>query len=167
MASPDSAGRGPLTSVSTEYSTASPFNSDGTRLILLHQSYFGLYDGAGRFLGDLPLEVSAASEPRWSRRDPNALYFVRGNSLLKLDVASGQVVPVHRFAEYATISGAGESEISPDGDHFVLAGDGRYVFVFEVGSGRKGPVLDAGGRAFDTLSIAADNSVVVGWKQAG
>src|SRR5688500_3187544 len=37
----DNAGRGGLTSVGTEYSTASPFNSDNSRLILVHQSYFG------------------------------------------------------------------------------------------------------------------------------
>jgi hypothetical protein len=167
MATADSASRSSLTSVGTEYSTASPFNSTGTRLLLLHQSYFALYDGKGRYLADLPFEVSAASEPRWSRRDPNALFFVRGNSLLKLDVATGQVAPVHTFAEHAKISGRGESEISPDGDHFVFAGDDRYVFVFEISTGRKGPMLDTAGHPFDSLYIASGNRVAVGWNQAG
>lgn len=166
-ATPDASGRGMLTAVSTEYSTASPFNSNGTRLLLLHQSYFALYDGKGRFQANLPLEVSAASEPRWSRRDPNLLYFVRGNSLLSLNVATGQLVPVRTFAEHAKISGRGESEISPDGDHFVFAGDDRYVFVFEISTGRKGPALDTAGRPFDSLYIAGGNRVAVSWMQAG
>ena len=167
MATADSASRVGLTSISTEYSTASPFNSSGSRLLLLHQSYFALYDGKGRYQGDLPLEVNAASEPRWSRRDPNALYFVRGNSLLKLDVTSAQITPLHTFVEHTKISGRGESEISPDGDHFVFAGDDRYVFVYEISTDRKGPALDTAGRPFDSLYIAGDNRVTIGWNQSG
>src|SRR5262245_46218574 len=41
---------GPLSTIAPEYSTMSPFNMDNTRLLLVHFSYFGLYDGAGNFL---------------------------------------------------------------------------------------------------------------------
>jgi len=54
----DNAGNGGLTTVSTEYSTASPFNRDNSRLILQHNSYFGLYDGNGTYLKDLPFAVN-------------------------------------------------------------------------------------------------------------
>jgi WD40 repeat protein len=163
----DNAGRGGLTSVSTEYSTASPFNSDGSRLILQHNSYFGLYDGNGGYLGDLPFAVNTSTEPRWSRTDPNVLYFVSRNSLMRLDVAAAATSLVHEFGEYSQISGRGESDISRDGDHFVFAGDNRYVFVYEISTGTKGPVLDTIGHSFNNLYIAPDNSVAIGWLPTG
>src|SRR5262245_33133741 len=46
---------GPLPYVNPEYSSMSPFNQDNTRLILKHFSYYGLYDGAGNYLRDLPM----------------------------------------------------------------------------------------------------------------
>ncbi|MBK5257130.1 MAG: hypothetical protein JJE39_13955 [Vicinamibacteria bacterium] len=163
----DNAGSGGLTTIGTEYSTASPFNSDNSRLILQHNSYFGLYDGNGTYLKDLPFAVNVSTEPRWSRTDPNVLYYVSGNNFMRLDVAKGASSLVHAFAEYGAISGRGESDISRDGDHFVFAGDGRYVFVFEISTNRKGTVLDTAGHAFDDLYIASDNSVVIGWIPAG
>jgi len=163
----DNAGRGGLTTVSTEYSTASPFNRDNSRLILQHNSYYGLYDGNGTYLQDLPFAVNASTEPRWSRSDANALFYVSGNSLMKLDVASGASSLVRTFSEYGSISGKGESDISRDGDHFVFAGDNRYVFVYEISTGAKGQVLDTAGRAFNNLYIASNNSVALGWIATG
>jgi hypothetical protein len=163
----DNAGRGDLEWVSTEYSTASPFSSDKTWLILEHQSYFGLYDGNGKYLRDLPLVVNASAEPRWSRVEPNVLFYVNGNALFKLDVSTGWTSLVHEFSEYARIGGMGESDISKDGDHFVFAGDQRYVFVFEISTDRKGPVLDTSGHSFNDLYIAPNNSVAIGWIPTG
>ena len=163
----DNAGHGGLTTVSTEYPTASPFNRDNSRLILQHNSYYGLYDGNGNYLKDLPFAVNASTEPRWSRTDANTLYYVSGNSLMKLDVSSGSSSLVHAFSEYRTINGKGESDISRDGDHFVFAGDDRYVFVYEISSGAKGQVLDTAGHAFNNLYIASNNSVALGWIATG
>ena len=64
---------GTVTAITPEYSTMSPFNQNNTRLLLLHFSYFALYDGAGNYLQDLPLEINASSQPRWSRTDPLVL----------------------------------------------------------------------------------------------
>jgi Tol biopolymer transport system component len=163
----NNAGSGGLTSVGTEYSTASPFNSNNTRLILQHDSYFGLYDGNGAYLRDLPFAVNASTEPRWSRTDPNVLFYVSGNRLMRLDVAAGASSVLRTFSEYSTISGKGESDISRDGDHFVFAGNNRYVFVYEMSSGLKGPVLDTAGHAFDNLYITPSNSVALGWIATG
>jgi hypothetical protein len=171
---PDNAGAGVLGFVSTEYPTATPFSNGNRWLILQHQSYFALYDGNGTYVRDLPFAVHAASEPRWSRRDPNLLYYVAGNDLMKLDVATDTTGLVHSFAEYAAIRGRGESDISQDGDHFVFAGDelpgrttpgvaNRFVFVYEISTDTKGPVLDTLGHPFDNLYIAANNAVVIGW----
>lgn len=153
--------------ITSEYSTMSPFNSDGSRLILLHQSYFGLYDEGGSYLGDLPLEISSSSEPRWSRKDNRTIYYVRGNQLKSYDISSGAIRLVRAFSEYTTISGMGESDISLDGDHFVFAGDRRSVFVYRISANTKSPVFDTGGRGFDSLYITPDNNVTITWNQAG
>src|SRR5262249_4029676 len=72
---------GTLATIAPEYSTMSPFNMDNSRLLLEHFSYFGLYDGSGNFLKNVPLEVNSGTEPRWSRTDPNVFYYIRGNQL--------------------------------------------------------------------------------------
>jgi hypothetical protein len=80
--SPDvAAGSGFLRFISTEYSTMSPFNQGNSLILALHFSNFGLYNRSGEFIKNLPLEVNASSEPRWSRTSPNILYFVYRNQL--------------------------------------------------------------------------------------
>jgi hypothetical protein len=159
------AGRSRLAFIANEYSTMSPFNLDGTRFLLLHLSYFALYDGKGGFIANLPLDAS--SEPRWSRRDPSVLFYVSGNQLKQLDVATGTASVARTFPEYGSVRGHGESDICFDGDHLVLAGDGRYIFVYELSTGRKGPVFDTGGRGFDSLYITPDDNVTVTWLERG
>jgi len=169
---------GLLDFVSTEYPGASPFNSDNSRLILQHQGYYGLYTGSGDYLKDLPFVVHAATEPRWSRSEPDVLYYVSVNRLMKLNVAAGASSVVRSFGEYAAIRGRGESDISGDGDHFVFAADdlpdgpteglvNRYVFVYEISTNTKGPALDTTGHPFNSLYLAPDNSVALGWSPTG
>jgi hypothetical protein len=164
---PNAAGTGPLAFIVHEYSTVSPFNQDDSRLLLQHQSYFALYDSAGRYVRDLPFEVAPSSEPRWSRHDPDLLYYVSGNRLKSYDAATGAVGLLHTFSEYSAVSGRGESDLCFDGDHLVLSGDGREVFVYDLALGSKGPVLDTAGHGFDNLHIAPGDQVVVTWYQAG
>ncbi len=158
---------GMLTSITDEYATASAFNSDNSKFILVHQSYFGLYDGSGVFVGNLPLEINASSEPRWSRNDNVTLYYHTGNMLKSYNVASGAIVVVHTFAEYSSISGNGEMDISLDGDHFVFAGDSRYIFVYQISTNKKFSVLDTGTTPFDSLYITPKNNVIVSWYPSG
>ncbi len=61
----------------------------------------------------------------------------------------------------------GESDISFDGDHFVFAGNGRYVFVYQISTATKGPVFDTGGRSFDSLYLTPNNNVIISWTQTG
>jgi hypothetical protein len=144
-----------------------PFNSDNSRILLVHQSYFGLYSGTGSHIGDLPLEITASSEPRWSRADNRTIYYVHGNQLKTYDISSTATTIVHTFSEYSAISGMGESDISYDGDHFVFAGDGRYVFVYQISTDTKGPAFDTGGVQFDSVYITPKNNVIVSWIQSG
>ncbi len=158
---------GMLTFITDEYSTMSSFNQDNSKILLVFQSYFGLYDGTGAFLKNCPLEVSASSEPRWSRTDRDVFYYHRGNELRSYNTATDKIATLHVFGEYGSISGKGESDISSDGNHFVLVGDDRYIFVYEISSDTKGPLFDAGSNAFDSVYMTPDNNVTVTWLQPG
>src|SRR5215471_7315961 len=155
--------------ISHEYSTMSPFNIDNTRLLLGHQSYFALYDGAGNYLRDLWPNpgILTSMEPRWSKKDPNEFYYISGNRFMKYNVGTNAVTTIHTFTEYASISGKGEEDISADGDHFAFAGDSRYVFLYEISTDTKSAVLDAGAGTFDSLYVTPKNSVIVGYYATG
>jgi hypothetical protein len=160
---------GAVTLIAQEYSTMSPFNMDNTRLLLQHLSYFAVYDGAGNFLKDLyQYGINTSSEPRWSRTDPNEFYYVAGNSLKKFNVGTNFTTTVHTFSEYSSISGMGESDISFDGKYFVLAGNRRYVFLYDLTTDTKSAVFDPGTSGlFDNLYITPDNNVIIGWYASG
>src|SRR5262249_11833803 len=101
LATPNADAGGNLKWIVNEYSTMSPFNSDDSKLILVHQSYFGLYDGDGTFLYALPLEISASSEPRWARANNDTLYYHVGNQLKSYKISTGAREVVHTFADYS------------------------------------------------------------------
>jgi hypothetical protein len=167
MTMPDIARGGVVTSIAPEFSTMTPFNQDNTRLLLTHFSYFGLYDGSGNFLRSLPFEVNTSSEPRWSRTDPNVFYYVAGNQLKQYNIGTNSMTVVHTFTEYTRISGAFESDICFDGNHLVLAGDHRYIFVYEIPTDTKGPVFDTGGVGFDSIYITPNDNVTITWLTNG
>ena len=158
---------GNLTWIENEYSTMSAFNSDNSKFILLHQSYFGLYDGDGTFLYSLPLEINSSSEPRWSRSNNGILYYHLGNQLKSYTLATGARETVHAFTEYTAISGNGESDISADGDHFVFVGDGSQIFVYQISTGKKFTVFSVGSHGFDSVYITPGNDVIVSWLTSG
>ena len=167
MSTANADGGGNLTWIENEYSAMSAFNSDNSKFILVHQSYFGLYDGDGTFLYSLPLEISASSEPRWSRSSNGVLYYHVGNALKSYTIATGATAVVHTFSEYSSISGNGESDISADGDHFVLAGNGSEIFVYQISTNQKFTVLNVGSHSFDSMYITPNNEVIVSWLTNG
>src|SRR5262249_46882521 len=132
-----------------------------------HQNYFALYDGNGSYTRDLPLEINASSEPRWSRSDRDTIYYHFRNQLKSYNTSSGATAIVHTFSEYSSISGNGEMDISLEGSHFVFAGEGRFLFVYQISADRKFPALDAAGHNFDSMYITPDNNVTVTWLTAG
>jgi hypothetical protein len=123
--------------------TMSPFNVDCTRLLLIKVDHFGLFDGAGTFLSDLP--IAASAEPRWSRKDPTIFYYLSGNSLFSYSTTTSLHLQLHVFTEYTSVSGKGESDIALDSNHMVFAGTRPdsvvEVFVFTISTGTKGPLF--------------------------
>jgi hypothetical protein len=150
--------------VGVEYSSINPWNCDNSRLLLIRRDHFGLYDGDGSFLKDLP--IAASEEPRWSRSDPNQLFFIQGYALISYDIAKDFLTPVHGFTEYTSISGKGESDLSVDGHHVVFAGikpDGASeVFVFNLADTSKGPVFPQT-KPIDGLKISSSNLAIVSY----
>ncbi len=154
--------------ITNEYSTCCPFNQDGSLLLLLHESYFGLYTGAqGVFMGNLPFEISGGSEPRWSRRDLNTIYYHVGNQLKSYEVATRVTAVVRTFSEYASITGKGKTDISYDGDHFIFIGDSRELFIYQISTDTKTVILQNQSPAWNNVFISPDNNAVVSWLTAG
>ncbi len=164
---PNTYGTGNLPWINDEYSSVSAFNSDNSYFILVHLSYFGLYQGNGTFVRSLPAEIGASSEPRWARTNNTTLYYHVNNALKSYDVVSQQITTVHTFTEYSQIYGYGEMDISLDGDHLVFAGDQQNIFVYEISTGTKYTAWNTGGRTFDSLYITPDNNVIISWITAG
>jgi hypothetical protein len=158
---------GNLTWALAEYSTPAAFNNDNSRFLLQHDGYFAVYDGNGAYLKDATYEMTANTQPRWSRSDNNVVYYERVNQLKSYNAATNAVGLVHTFAEYGAISGNGESDLSWDGDHVVLVGDGREVFVYTISSGQKSAVFNTNGNSFDSVYISADNKVTITWNALG
>jgi len=168
----NNASGGYLPWIENEYATMSAFNNDNSRFILVHLSYFGLYDGTGTYLGDLPFEINASSEPRWSRKDLVTLYYHSGNQIKSYNISTGNIAVLHTFSEYSSISGNGEMDISFDGDHLVYCGDNEFIFVYQISIDKKFTVFDvgstpAGPTPFDSMYITPQNNVIVSWYTAG
>jgi len=159
---------GVLDFITQEYSSMSPFNSDNSRLLLQHFSYFALYDGLGNYLSDLPFDITASSEPRWSKNDPAVFYYLNGNQIRRYNVLTGVGTLVHEFTEYTNITSRGEADISFDGDHLVLFGDNIDIFVYTLSTDSKGAVLEMpnAGDA-NSLYLTPDNNVLVTWDESG
>ncbi len=162
--------------VEAEYSTKSPFNADNSKILLLEFSYFSLYNGVTlqriKPLCCQGAVVSASSEPLWSRTDPNVFYFHPRNSnqLMTYNVATDVATVLHTFTEYSSIFAQGESEMSYDGDHIVLAGDGHQIFVYTLSTNTKGPVFETNGTnpsGWDAVYISPDNNVLIAWMTNG
>jgi hypothetical protein len=159
----DAASEGNVPFVTAEYSTMTPFNHDNSRFLLQHSSYYGLYDGAGKFIENLPFDVGAGTEPRWSRSSPHVLYFQRHNKLKRLDTRMNSISEIRTFSEYSTITGLGESDICLDGNHLVFAGDGRHIFVYDLATDTKGSTFDTAGQPIDSIYITPDHNVTITW----
>lgn len=149
--------------ISPEYPTVCPFNADNSRLLLVHVDHYGLYTGDGEFLRELP--IAANGEARWSA-DPNVLYYVNVNvnALYAYNLTADSIDLVQVFKNYKRISGHGESDTSPDGNHLVLSGDHKEVFIFNASTKEILTSIETDGR-FDGLYLTDSLSIVITWNQ--
>jgi len=151
-----------------EYSAVCPFNCDNSQLILVAVDHFILCDGDGVFQRDLP--IAAAQEPRWSRTDPDLLYYLTDSrystpsQIRTFNVASMTSARLQEFPEYVTLTSRGETDISADGQHLVLLGTRKNnvqeVLVYDLQSRSYPPpwILDG---PIDGLKISPSNHPII------
>lgn len=169
----------------SEYATITPYNSDASRLLLQHASYFALYSGAGTYLRDCAIdgryELTPSSEPRWSATDPNRFYYVNGRKLKFLDVEPWRATVLHEFLEYVDfdedgrngIGGMGEGDLSEDGQYWAMRGlrqDGKVdIFMYDLRNEIKGPALtiDFNRTPVNQLYATPDSNLLIGFSNEG
>ena len=151
-----------------EYATMSAFNRDNTMIFLQgdNTGYF-IVDRNGKML--MRLEFSNSAEPRWSHTENDVFYYHEDNRLLKYSVTARRATTVAMFSQYERITfGGGESDISEDGDHLMIAGDMRHVGVFTLSTGKLGRVIDMSAlNGWAEVYITANNNVAVRWEEDG
>lgn len=107
-----------------EAASVSPFNSDGSRLLLFDNgaSEWVLFDGAtGARLRAANL-TPGATEPRWSPLDRHSLYYVDGNRFLRYDARSHASTVMGEYANYSSLRSGGRADLALlDSGHIKLA----------------------------------------------
>jgi hypothetical protein len=165
-----------------EYSSMRPFNMHNTMLLLMREDgHFYVIDRNGSVIvppdppGNIFEFSGTGSEPRWSRQGPNVLYYHIGNQLKTTTVPTcpGCISVVHTFTEYGSITiGGGESDLSDDGDHFVIVGtkldaqgDILYqeAFLYTISTNTKGQVMNFGTRGYDYFDVTHNNQIIANW----
>lgn len=99
-------------------------------------------------------------EPLWDKTNPNKFYYHVGNALMQYHVDTDAKEIIRTFGEYGEISGKGESSLSEDGNHLVLAGDNQEIFVYQFDVDGKGLTTPAPA-GIDSIMITPDNNVLV------
>jgi hypothetical protein len=154
-----------------EYATMSPFNKDGSLILLQSdQNGFFIVDRNGRqIVPPAALQLAGLSEPRWSGKDAQVFYYHDGNQLKKFDVLTRQKSNVHTFPQYQKITfGGGEGDISEDGDHLLIMGDDRQVGMYTLSSDTLGRVIDLKAIGdWHEIYVTANNNMLVRWSAEG
>lgn len=154
-----------------EYATMSPFNKDGS-LILLQADKHGFFvvDRNGKqVVPPAALQLGGSTEPRWSGQEAHVFYYHEDNQLKRFDVLTRQKSRVHAFPQYQKITfGGGEGDISEDGDHLMIVGDNRHVGMYTFSNATLGRVIDL--TAFGEwheVYVTANNNVLIRWSAEG
>jgi len=118
------------------YSTIPAWNADESYLLLYEVSAgHRLYDGhTYEFVRRLDIDPPDLEQVYWHPRDPDRLYFVRGNELTEYSVSQDATTVRHTFADCERVS-AGEDPmyISWDGASFgLLCEDTGRAFVYHL-----------------------------------
>lgn len=146
-----------------EYATQNHFNADETKVFVDSDSHLKILDLKGQLINDFP-HIGTSSEPLWDHDDSNRLWYhiSERNSLRCVDVLTGRDRLERTFHEYKFITGKGESDLSPDGRKMILMSDTGDVFVYNLATHTKSPVLNVGANEVDWLQVS-NNFVVIGF----
>ncbi|MGD9497420.1 MAG: hypothetical protein AB7Y46_14060 [Armatimonadota bacterium] len=148
------------------------FNADGTLFIGGDEWGKGcLYDGR---TGAVVRQLEGAEFRPWNIRwsaDPRTFYQCAGNQLRLINADDLSAEVLHTFDEYTGIGPAGgEGDVSDDFRYWVLDGDGREMFVYDLIEREKGPVtpFPVDFRAIDYATVTSSGDyVAVFWRATG
>ncbi len=149
-----------------EYSTVCAFNGNNSAFLVGREGgFFELYDAEGLPYKLLPSEVGASSRPRWLK-SPNMFTYLAGNRIRHFDIAKAwdlnAAFTLRTFAQFQSVDDGGEADISEDGDHRVLVGDDRTVFVYRISADSILGSFDATSyRKNYSCIITPDNNVLI------
>ncbi|MBI3898341.1 MAG: InlB B-repeat-containing protein [Gammaproteobacteria bacterium] len=133
------------------YSTIPAWNADESYLILYHtgtsDSGHHLYNGK-TYQHIKPLDISPADLEQfyWHTTDPDVLFYVNGNSLIRYHVSSGAKDVVKTFACGGSVSGGSDPMfMSWNSDVIALRCSSGYVFTYRISTNTVGTALSNGG----------------------
>jgi hypothetical protein len=107
------------------YAKSQPWNSDGSRIILSHNSVEH-YFLDGRTYAYQFTRTNVPHAPRWSTTNPDILFGINGSNLVTYHVSSNSMTTIQSF------SGEGFSQLSIGKDEGILSNDSRYAPVVGV-----------------------------------
>lgn len=152
-----------------EYPSKRIRNSDESLFDLIAVDHFLILNADGSVARDL-ITLGASQQLAWHRTEPMLIYFILGNQLRQMNVATGAQAVVWTFDEYESITGRGKSDLSEDGSHFVFEGTtngATEIFVYDCAKNIKGAVFNSTGKGVNNLYITPENNVVVSYFAAG
>lgn len=146
------------------YSKQQPWNSDGTLLMLSHDSS-RVYFLDGRTFVYLRTANDLPEYPKWSNRNPDLLFGVDGVSFVTYAPSTGEKRTVKTFSEFSQLwLGLGEGNLSDDDRYAPLVGaypGGLTVVIYDtvkqVEAGRR----NFPGAAMDWASLSPRGEYVV------
>lgn len=109
------------------YSTASPWNADDTRIMVVNDSGFmAVMNPSGTVavpVANMPASNNA--DQPWDLTDPSVFYYAIGNTFRKGTISGNAVISttLHTFAGFSTVIIPDQEDVSDDGTTIWLIGD--------------------------------------------
>jgi len=162
-----------------------PWNADGSKILidLTYPNY--LVDGTNysfikRFDPVYP-QRHPPTEAVWSNVNPDIMYGISGNSLIKYKVSSGTRTTMHTFSDYSAISiGLYEGNVSNDDKYVALwcpKGGKYFTVVYDMQADSVFSIYEMGPQGqqdyYETFGLnwvcisQTGNYVVVQWQRSG
>jgi hypothetical protein len=117
-----------------EYSSTSPFNSDGTRILVFSPSAGYMVVGRQGEIVESAVELQIADTalPRWSTVEPDLIYYKVANVLWRYDIGSNQRDPIYTVTQFPGIRYISEIARDPNGRENIVIGHLTYFFRYTL-----------------------------------
>ena len=146
------------------YSKQQPWNSDGTKLILSHNSS-RVYFLDGRTFAYQWTAINVPEYPKWSNSNPDLMFGVSGVTFVKYTPSTGTKQTLKTFPEFSQMwLGVGEGNLSNDDRYAPLVGEtstGRTVVIYDTVNNVEVSRKSFSGSGMDWASMSPSGQYVV------